>query len=99
MSDELRREIAELRARIAAAEEELADRKQFIAHVMDAEDGARRRIAQLIHDDALQSLLAANQELIEAAPGRAGVTRAQKVVSASIADLREALLALHPVTL
>ncbi len=36
---------------------------------MDAEDRARRRIAQLIHDDALQSLLAANQELMEAAPG------------------------------
>src|SRR5688500_9930968 len=66
---------------------------------MDAEDRARRRIAQLIHDDALQSLLAANQELMEAAPGRAGVTRAHEVVSGSIANLREALLALHPVTL
>ena len=97
--DDLRAEIAELRERLAAAEAELAGRRQFVAQMMDAEDSARRRIAQLIHDDALQSLLAANQELIEAAPGRAGVTRAQEVVSQSIADLREALLALHPVTL
>jgi two-component system, NarL family, sensor kinase len=96
---ELRAQIEELRTELAAARAELDDRRQFVAQVMDAEDRARRRIAQLIHDDALQSLLAANQELMEAAPGRAGVTRAHEVVSASIADLREALLALHPVTL
>jgi two-component system NarL family sensor kinase len=96
---ELRAEIEELRSELAAARAELVDRRQFVSQVMDAENRARRRIAQLIHDDALQSLLAANQELMEAAPGRAGVTRAHEVVSASIADLREALLALHPVTL
>jgi two-component system, NarL family, sensor kinase len=78
---------------------ELASCRQLVAQVMEAEDAARRRIAQLIHDDALQSLLAANQELHEAAPGRAQVTRAHEVVSASIARLREALVALHPVTL
>ena len=73
--------------------------RQLVAQVMEAEEAARRRIAQLIHDDALQSLLAANQELHEAAPGRAQVTRAHEVVSASIERLREALVALHPVTL
>jgi two-component system, NarL family, sensor kinase len=78
---------------------ELASCRQLVAQVMEAEDAARRRIAQLIHDDALQSLLAANQELHEASPGRAQVTRAHEVVSASIARLREALVALHPVTL
>jgi two-component system, NarL family, sensor kinase len=78
---------------------ELDSCRQLVAQVMEAEDAARRRIAQLIHDDALQSLLAANQELIEAAPGRAQVTRAHEVVSASIERLREALVALHPVTL
>jgi two-component system NarL family sensor kinase len=78
---------------------ELDSCRQLVAQVMEAEDAARRRIAQLIHDDALQSLLAANQELIEAAPGRAQVTRAHEVVSGSIERLREALVALHPVTL
>lgn len=101
MSEEerLRAELAECRRRLARAEAELEDRKQFVAQVMSAEDRARRRIAQLIHDDALQSLLAANQELQEAAPGRIGVTRAHEVVSDSIRHLREAMLSLHPVTL
>jgi signal transduction histidine kinase len=85
-------ELQRLRAELAAC-------RQLVAQVMEAEEAARRRIAQLIHDDALQSLLAANQELHEAAPGRAQVTRAHEVVSASIERLREALVALHPVTL
>jgi two-component system NarL family sensor kinase len=96
---ELRAELERLRAELAEARSEVADRRAFVAQVMAAEDRARLRIAQLIHDDALQSLLAANQELMEAAPGRAGVTRAHEVVSGSIENLREALLALHPVTL
>ena len=96
---ELRAELEKLRAELEAARAELAGHRAFATQVMEAEDRARRRIAQLIHDDALQSLLAAHQELIEAAPGRAGVTRAHEVVSASIANLREAVLALHPVTL
>ena len=96
---DLRAEIADLRSRLAGAEAELEDRKQFVAQVMEAEDRARRRIAQLIHDDALQSLLAANQDLMEAAPGREQVMRAHDVVSSTIAQLREAMIALHPVTL
>ena len=72
---------------------------QLVAQVMEAEDQGRRRIAQLIHDDSLQTLLAANQELIEAAPGREQVQRAHEVVEAAIGRLREAMMALHPVTL
>ena len=90
--DELRDEVAWLR-------EELEICRQLVAQVLDAEDSARRRIAQLIHDDALQSLLAANQELMEAAPGRVQVQRAQEVVEGTIGRLREAMMALHPVTL
>jgi len=96
---DLRAEIADLRSRLAEAETELENRKQFVTQVMDAEDRARRRIAQLIHDDALQSLLAANQDLMEAAPGREQVMRAHDVVSSTIAQIREAMIALHPVTL
>jgi two-component system NarL family sensor kinase len=96
---DLRAEIEDLRRRLAEAEAELEDRKQFVAQVMEAEDRARLRIAELIHDDALQSLLAANQDLIEAAPGREQVTRAHEVVSGTIEQLREAMVALHPVTL
>jgi len=96
---DLRAENDELRSRLAEVEAELEDRRQFVAQVMEAEDRARRRIAQLIHDDALQNLLAANQDLIEAAPGRVGVTRAHEVVNSTIEHLREAMLSLHPVML
>jgi two-component system NarL family sensor kinase len=87
------------RAELERLRAELDSCRQLVAQVMEAEDAARRRIAQLIHDDALQSLLAAHQELIEAAPGRAQVMRAHEVVAGSIERLREALVALHPVTL
>ena len=87
------------RGRTGSLREELDTCRQLVAQVMDAEDQGRRRIAQLIHDDSLQTLLAANQELIEAAPGRAQVQRAHEVVEAAIARLREAMMALHPVTL
>jgi two-component system NarL family sensor kinase len=90
--DALRAENEELR-------QELEECRQLVVEVMKAEDQGRRRIAQLIHDDSLQTLLAANQELIEAAPGRAQVTRAHEVVEGAIARLREAMMALHPVTL
>ncbi|HLM32414.1 MAG TPA: hypothetical protein VK326_12205, partial [Solirubrobacterales bacterium] len=96
---ELRAENERLRAELAELRDELATCRQLVAQVMEAEDQGRRRIAQLIHDDSLQILLAANQELIEAAPGRAQVQRAHEVVAAAIGRLREAMLALHPVTL
>jgi len=96
---ELRAENERLRAELAGLRDELATCRQLVAQVMEAEDQGRRRIAQLIHDDSLQILLAANQELIEAAPGRAQVQRAHEVVAAAIGRLREAMLALHPVTL
>ena len=92
-------ENAQLRSEIARLESELNTCRQLVANVMEAEDQGRRRIAKLIHDDSLQTLLAANQELIEAAPGREQVQRAHEVVSAAIERLREATLALHPVTL
>jgi two-component system, NarL family, sensor kinase len=99
VEDELRAENERLRTQLAELRAELSVNRQLIAQVIEAEDQGRRRIAQLIHDDSLQTLLAANQELIEAAPGRAQVERAHQVVEAAIKRLREAVEALHPVTL
>jgi two-component system NarL family sensor kinase len=93
------RELESLRGQVARLQSELNTCRQLVANVMEAEDQGRRRIAQLIHDDSLQTLLAANQELMEAAPGREQVQRAHEVVGAAIGRLREAVLALHPVTL
>lgn len=78
---------------------ELADCRQLLGQVMAAGESDRREIAQRLHDESLQSLLAAHQDLLEAAPGRAGVTRAHEVVGDAIERLRESLVALHPVTL
>jgi two-component system NarL family sensor kinase len=64
-----------------------------------AEDDARRRIAEAVHDGPLQKLLAAKQDLLEVSPGRVGVTRASEVVSEGIDDLRRAVGALHPLTI
>ena len=97
--DQRGRTEAELRTENERLRSELEACRRLTSRVISAEDQGRRRIAQLIHDDALQSLLAAHQELIEAAPGRAQVTRAHEVVEGAIARLREALMALHPVTL
>ena len=85
-------ELARLRA-------ELDSCRQLLGQVLEAGERDRREIAQQLHDESLQSLLAAHQELLEAAPGRAGVTRAHEVVAGAIDRLREAVVALHPVTL
>ena len=99
MAEDPAAENERLRAEVVDLREQLDTCRQLVNQVMAAEDQGRRRIAQLIHDDSLQTLLAANQDLIEAAPGRAQVQRAHEVVEAAIARLREAMLSLHPVTL
>jgi PAS domain S-box-containing protein len=73
-------------------------RGELVSQLMLAEERTRSRIAQVLHDDALQRLLAAHQDLIEAAPGRAGVTRAKQALEGTIERVREAVAALHPVT-
>jgi two-component system, NarL family, sensor kinase len=89
--------------RLRSSREEIArlahERATLVSQVVQAEESTRSRVAQALHDDALQSLLAAHQDLIEAAPGRAGVTRAHEVVGSAIDRVREAVASLHPVTL
>jgi signal transduction histidine kinase len=87
--------IRELEARIEALERE---RATLVAQVLSAEERERARVAQALHDDALQSLLAAHQDLIEAAPGRAQA-RAHEIMGVAIERVRDAVTALHPVIL
>ena len=99
---ELETRVRELEARLRDQEEDIRrlreERRELVAQLLRAEEQTRREVAEALHDDALQSLLAAHQELIEAAPGRVGVTRAHDVISVAIDRLREAVIALHPVT-
>ncbi len=89
---ELRRRRQEI-ARLAG------ERATLVSQVLDAEERERSRVAQALHDDALQTLLAAHQDLIEAAPGRAQVTRAHEIMGGAIERVRDAVTALHPVIL
>jgi PAS domain S-box-containing protein len=73
-------------------------RGELVSQLMLAEERTRQRIAQVLHDDALQRLLAAHQDLLEASPGREGVARAQRALEGTIERIREAVAALHPVT-
>lgn len=55
-------------ARLAAA---LAERDRYMADALEAEARERRRLAMALHDDALQTLLAAGQDLTAAQHERA----------------------------
>lgn len=71
-------------------------RGELVSQLMLAEERTRQRIAQVLHDDALQSLLAARQDLLES-PGPEAA-RAQRALEGTIDQIREAVAALHPVT-
>ena len=73
-------------------------RGELVSQLMLAEERTRQRIAQVLHDDALQRLLAAHQDLLEAGEGGDGLSRAQQALEGTIDRVREAVAALHPVT-
>lgn len=72
-------------------------RGELVSQLMLAEERTRQRIAQVLHDDALQRLLAAHQDLVES-PGPEGVKRARRALEGTVERIREAVAALHPVT-
>ena len=85
------REIAALlEERTALAE----SRGRLVAQALDAEDMARRRLAEALHDEALQNLLAARQEL--GAGDRAELAVVAEGLDQTVVQLREAVFDLHP---
>jgi PAS domain S-box-containing protein len=92
---ELRRANDEI-ARLAA------ERQRIVAEALDAEDRARERISQQLHDRLLQSLLVIRQDLAQvvADPERRElVVRARDGIQEAIRELRAAVFDLHPVVL
>jgi signal transduction histidine kinase len=75
-----------------------ASRGKLVGQILDAEEGERRRLADALHDDAMQNLLAARQDLAEA-PSDPSVERARGALEASIDQLRETIFTLHPTVL
>ncbi len=75
----------------------LADeRRTLLANALDAEQGTRKVLAQEVHDRVLQNLLAARQDLEEAADEAPGALEAGRVgVDAAISGVRDAVHELH----
>jgi signal transduction histidine kinase len=94
------RQLAELAERVAKLADE---RRRIMADALDAEDRTREQISQLLHDEVLQSLLSARQDLAKtqrtARTGDDAVTQAREAIAQAIGELRNAVAALHPVTL
>jgi PAS domain S-box-containing protein len=80
-------------------------RGRLVAENLEAEERVRQRISEQLHDGALQDLLAARQDLVEAASAREDHARtemldyAREGVERAVRRLREAVHALHPVVL
>jgi signal transduction histidine kinase len=80
-----------------------AARGRLVAQTLAAEDRARRSISEVLHDHALQDLLASRQDLVEVIeepdgdPQRA--VRAREGIERAVQLLREAVFNLHPVVL
>ncbi len=77
-----------------------AQRAALLHDALDAEERERARIGERLHDDALQSLLAARQDVREA---RAGDLRSLEFADEALGDavraLRETVRGLHPASL
>jgi two-component system NarL family sensor kinase len=73
-------------------------RSRLVGQVLAAEESERRRLAEALHDDAMQNLLAARQDL-DLTPGASDVARARGGIDTTIDQLREAIFELHPAVL
>jgi PAS domain S-box-containing protein len=77
-----------------------SERGRLVSETLEAEDRARRRLSELLHDESLQELFFVRQELAEAsARGAADLDRALEGVDRAIAQLRGILSDLHPAAL
>ena len=83
-----------LTRRSSEVEELARSRGRLVAQALAAEDTARRRLAEALHDDALQNLLAARQEL--GAGDAASLDLVREGLDQTVLQLREAVFDLHP---
>ena len=99
-----RRRAEEQLSKRAAEVAQLADeRARLVLQLLDAEQRERRRVSQALHDDALQNLIAAFDELSAANGGSAtheeACRRIAPLLERTIDQLRDTALELHPLLL
>ena len=77
------------------------ERGQLAAHALSAEQRERRRLAELLHDESVQTLALAQQELGDYhRTGRdASFERARAAIAETMAQLRGEIFELHPYVL
>lgn len=73
-----------------------ASRGRLVAQALDAEDRERRQLAEALHDEAIQNLLAARQELDPGAGDPPDLELARVGLDRTVAQLRDAVFELHP---
>ena len=93
-----------LSAYIARREQSLAAlaeaRRLLVRQALDAEARERRRLAEALHDQAIQNVLVARQEVGDAARDVPGaLDRARDALDETSAQLREEIFAMHPLGL
>ncbi len=75
-------------------------RQHLLSETLNAEERARRRLSQSLHDDALQVLLAAGQDLDAGMRGdRSMLERGREEIRLAVHKLRETVRGLHPAAL
>ena len=73
-----------------------ASRGRLVAQTLDSEDHERRQLAEALHDDAIQNLLAARQELAPDRAHTADLAMVRLGLDRTVAQLRGAVFDLHP---
>jgi two-component system, NarL family, sensor kinase len=73
-------------------------RGRLVGELLAAEETERRRLAEALHDEAMQNLLVARQDL-QSADAAADIDRARRGIDATVDQLRDAIFELHPAVL
>lgn len=77
-----------------------ASRRRLVQQALDSEARERHRLAQALHDEAIQNILLARQEVTDLARGVEGADeRARAALDETHRQLREEVVAMHPVGL
>ena len=99
-SELLLRTVAAAQGRAEAIAELNVERSRLLGEALTVEERERERLAAYLHDEPLQLLVAAQQELDEARRGEAAaLERASSHVSAAVSDLRRTLVHVPPLPL